>query len=52
MQNGQTAIVRYETAPKKGTFTKDSAAGLKHLKDHMITGKETFLCSLGHSPQP
>lgn len=33
MQNGQTARVRCETAPMNGTFTKDSAAGLNHLKD-------------------
>jgi len=35
-QNGQTARVRCETAPRNGTFTKDSAAGLNHLKDSTI----------------
>jgi hypothetical protein len=37
MQNGQTANVRYETAPKNGTFTNDSAAGLNRLKDPMTS---------------
>jgi hypothetical protein len=36
MQNGQTARVRCETAPMNGTFTKDSAAGLNHLKGSTI----------------
>lgn len=32
MQNGETASVRYETAPKKGTLMNDSAVCLNHLK--------------------
>jgi hypothetical protein len=39
MQNGQTANVRYETAPKNGTLTNDPAAGLNHLKDTTISGQ-------------
>ena len=31
MQNGVTAKVRYETAPKIGTLTYDSAVCLNHL---------------------
>lgn len=35
MQNGETATVRYETAPKHGTLMYDSPTCLKHLHDHM-----------------
>lgn len=31
MQNGETANVRYERAPKKGILTYDSPACLNHL---------------------
>ena len=33
MQNGETAKVRCETAPKNGTLMKDSAVRLNHLKN-------------------
>nr|GMC80211.1 hypothetical protein Iba_chr04aCG18220 [Ipomoea batatas]GMC84695.1 hypothetical protein Iba_chr04cCG14050 [Ipomoea batatas]GMC89533.1 hypothetical protein Iba_chr04eCG20320 [Ipomoea batatas] len=32
MQNGETARVRYDTAPSKGILTKVSAACSNHLK--------------------
>lgn len=32
MQNGETAKVRYETAPKKGTLMNDCPELLNHLK--------------------
>lgn len=32
MQNGETAKVRYETAPKKGNLIYESPARLNHLK--------------------
>ena len=31
MHDGETAKVRYETAPKKGTLMYDSAVPLNHL---------------------
>lgn len=34
MQNGETAKVRYETAPKKGTLMNDTAVRLNHLKNY------------------
>ena len=37
MQNGDTAKVRYETAPKNGTLTNDSAACSNHLKLYLFT---------------
>lgn len=37
MQNGETAKVRYETAPKKGTLTNDCEEVLNHLKRKYIS---------------
>lgn len=47
MQNGETAIARYETAPKMGTLTNVSAACLNHLKLHLLACQFTSgLCNL------
>lgn len=40
MQNGETAKVRYETAPKKGTLMNDCAVLLNHLKIYGTTFQE------------
>lgn len=37
MQNGATARVRYEIAPKTGTLINDSPACLNHLKIYTLT---------------
>lgn len=36
MQNGETAKVRYETAPKKGTLMNDCPELLNHLKKKYV----------------
>jgi len=45
MQKGETASVRYETAPKKGTLTNDSPAGWNHLKLYLLGVSCTFYTS-------